>query len=134
MSRLHYLENRFVQYIPEVLDDGVLYISVEFATASHACCCGCRNEVVTPIDPEGWTLSFDGVTVSFSPSIGNWQLTCRSHYWICRNRVRWAERYSDHDNRRLRPVGGRGRFRRFWSLGTVFQDWFVRRVCRKVPP
>ena len=78
MSRTHCLEHRFVQYIPEALDEGVLYISVEFATASHACCCGCGNEVVTPIDPVGWTLSFDGVTVSLSPSIGNWQLSCQS--------------------------------------------------------
>ena len=117
MSRTHYLEHRFVQYIPETLDDGVLYVSVEYATASHTCCCGCGNEVVTPIDPAGWTLSFDGVTVSLSPSIGNWQLICQSHYWICRNLVRWAGLYSGYGHEPLPLMDGRGRFRRISSLG-----------------
>ena len=134
MSRTHCLEHRFVQYIPEALDEGVLYISVEFATASHACCCGCGNEVVTPIDPVGWTLSFDGVTVSLSPSIGNWQLSCQSHYWICRNRVRWAERYYGRAYKRLRPAGGRPRFRWFSSLGTFCRGLLFKQVRRKAPP
>ena len=35
-------------------------------------------------------LTFDGETVSLHPSIGNWGLACRSHYWIEKNKVRWA--------------------------------------------
>jgi hypothetical protein len=38
--RHNHLEHRFVQYIPERLDSGVLYISMEYATAAHRCCCG----------------------------------------------------------------------------------------------
>ncbi|WP_425284057.1 DUF6527 family protein [Hyphomicrobium facile] len=32
----------------------------------------------------------DGDRVSLYPSIGNWSLPCRSHYWIERGQIRWA--------------------------------------------
>jgi hypothetical protein len=28
--------------------------------------------------------------VTLQPSIGNWSLPCRSHYWIDHNRIRWG--------------------------------------------
>lgn len=77
----------FVEYIPERLSDGVLYVSMAYATAAHNCACGCGREVTTPISPTDWQLQFDGVSVSLSPSIGNWEFPCRSHYWIRRNAV-----------------------------------------------
>jgi hypothetical protein len=82
MMRCRKLEHRFVQYVPEKLDPGVLYISLEFCTASHSCCCGCGEEVVTPLSPVAWRMTFDGESVSLWPSIGNWTLKCRSHYVI----------------------------------------------------
>src|SRR5579883_882825 len=88
------LQFEFVDYIPEAPTDGVLYISAKYATAVHRCCCGCGVEVATPLSPSDWQLLFDGVSVSLSPSIGNWSLPCRSHYWIERNRVVWAKRWS----------------------------------------
>jgi len=33
--------------------------------------------------------------VSLAPSIGNWALACRSHYWIREGEIRWSRRYSD---------------------------------------
>ena len=48
MIHLHRFEHRFVQNIPEQLEPGILYISMEFATAAHRCFCGCGEEVVTP--------------------------------------------------------------------------------------
>jgi hypothetical protein len=81
------LRHEFVEFIPAVLEEGVVYVSTTYATAAHRCCCGCGHEVVTPLTPTDWTLSFDGATVSFNPSIGNWSFPCRSHYWIERNRV-----------------------------------------------
>ena len=48
---------QFVEFIPEVLDDGVLYISRTYKTAVHKCCCGCGEEVVTPLMPTEWTFS-----------------------------------------------------------------------------
>lgn len=85
------LEHRFVQSIPRKLEAGVLYISMEHGTVIHSCCCGCGEEVVTPLTPTDWQLTYDGESMSLTPSIGNWQLACRSHYVINRNRVIEAE-------------------------------------------
>ena len=41
MMRHKCLEHRFVQHIPRHLEPGVLYVSIEYATAAHTCCCGC---------------------------------------------------------------------------------------------
>lgn len=89
------LEHRFVQHIPERLDPGVLYISLEYATSAHSCCCGCGEEVVTPFTPTDWKMTFDGETVTLRPSIGNWTLACRSHYLIDRGRVIEAGGWTD---------------------------------------
>lgn len=89
------LAHKFVEFIPEVLDEGVIYVSIAYGTVSHRCCCGCEREVVTPLSPTDWKLTFDGETVSLYPSIGNWNFPCRSHYWIRCNRVEWAEDWSD---------------------------------------
>lgn len=89
------LEHRFVQHVPQTLEPGVLYISMEFATAMHLCCCGCSREVVTPFSPTDWKLIFDGETVSLAPSVGNWNFSCRSHYIIRRNQIIKAEYWTD---------------------------------------
>ena len=81
------LENRFVQNIPNHIQPGVLYVSMHYGTAVHSCCCGCGEEVVTPLTPTDWLLVFDGEAISLYPSVGNWELPCRSHYVIRRNRV-----------------------------------------------
>ncbi len=57
-------EPEFVRFVPERLDHGVLYLSMEFATASHLCCCGCGSKVVTPFTPTDWRMTFDGWTVT----------------------------------------------------------------------
>lgn len=105
MKLLETLEHRFVRTVPRELDPGVLYISMDYATAVHSCCCGCGERVVTPFTPTDWRMTFDGDTVSISPSVGNWNQKCRSHYVIQRGRVLeagpWsnaqveAERYRD---------------------------------------
>ena len=84
------LSHNFVRSVPEALEQGVLYVSIEYATAIHRCCCGCGKEVVTPLSPRDWKLTFDGETVSLHPSIGNWSFPCRSHYWIKQDRVEWV--------------------------------------------
>lgn len=84
----------FVDFIPDALEEGKLYISIRYATAVHKCCCGCGSEVVTPFGPTDWQLVFDGESVSLTPSIGNWSLPCQSHYWIRRNRVAWAPKWT----------------------------------------
>jgi hypothetical protein len=88
------LDHEFVEYIPDQIEEGTLYISTRFATAVHKCVCGCGNEVVTPLAPTDWELTFNGRTVSLDPSIGNWNFACQSHYWIKRNQIRWAPKWS----------------------------------------
>lgn len=90
MTRLKRLEHRYVEFIPRDLDEGIVYISNRFKTASHLCCCGCGQKVVTPLNPAQWSLTDHGSTVSFAPSIGLGALPCRSHYWIRRSRVEWC--------------------------------------------
>jgi hypothetical protein len=92
--KISVLKPAFVQSIPDKLDDGVLYVSIEYATAVHKCCCGCGSEVVTPLGPTAWKLIYDR-KVSLHPSVGSWNLPCRSHYWIQQNTARWAERWSN---------------------------------------
>lgn len=89
------LKYEFVEFIPDKLASNTVYISVAFATVAHRCCCGCGNEVVTPLSPTDWQLTFDGESVSLYPSIGNWSFPCQSHYWIVRNGIRWAEQWSE---------------------------------------
>jgi hypothetical protein len=89
------LNHKFVECIPDALDEKVLYVSITHGTVVHLCCCGCGHEVVTPLAPTDWKLIFDGETVSLRPSIGNWRIPCRSHYWIRRNRVEWSESWSE---------------------------------------
>jgi Family of unknown function (DUF6527) len=111
MMRHSHLEHRFVQHIPDGLESGVLYISMEYGTAAHRCCCGCGEEVVTPFTPTDWKMTFDGDTVSLSPSIGNWTLACRSHYVIKRGRVieagPWTDKQVEAERHRDRAVKAR---------------------------
>lgn len=88
------LTHRFVEAAPDHLDPNVLYVSIEFATVMHLCLCGCGSEVVTPLSPNDWKLTFDGESISLYPSIGNWSFPCRSHYWIRRNLIEWAPAWS----------------------------------------
>lgn len=95
MTRLLSVRHEYVEYIPERLEPGVLYISKRFRTASHLCCCGCGLKVVTPLNPAKWSLTNHGSSISLSPSIGNWNYPCRSHYLIIRNHVRWAGQFNE---------------------------------------
>jgi hypothetical protein len=88
------LAHEFVEFIPEDVQEGTLYISKTYGTAAHKCCCGCGREVVTPLSPTGWRLTFDGTYFSLYPSIGNWTLPCQSHYFITKSKVVWAPRWT----------------------------------------
>ncbi|MGO8805239.1 MAG: DUF6527 family protein [Candidatus Bathyarchaeia archaeon] len=89
------IKPEFVRFIPEEIEEGVLYISMPYATASHKCPCGCGELVVTPIKPTEWNLTWDGETVTLYPSIGNWCLPCQSHYWIRGNKIIVARKWSN---------------------------------------
>jgi Family of unknown function (DUF6527) len=61
MMRTAFLRPEFVRAIPKKLSEGTLYVSMEFATAAHSCACGCGREVVTPLSPTDWKITYDGV-------------------------------------------------------------------------
>lgn len=92
---LHHMASVFVEEVPTQMQAGVLYISMECATAMHLCACGCGAETVTPLSPTDWVLFYDGETVTLHPSIGNWSLPCRSHYFIEDSKVVWAAPMSE---------------------------------------
>jgi len=95
MLRHKNLIPQFIKSIPRQLDSGVLYISIEYGTAVHMCCCGCGQEVVTPLTPTDWKITNNKGKVSLWPSVGNWNLQCRSHYVIRDNIVLEAGVWSD---------------------------------------
>jgi len=126
MPRITRVRHEFVTYLPEHLEDGVLYIALEFCTMAHRCCCGCGTEIITPLAPTAWQLTFDGESVSLFPSIGNWNLACESHYWIKSNAVTWAEHWSAQQINASRE--GRSRLQRERngqeSLRTRWKRWW----------
>jgi hypothetical protein len=76
-----------VASFPRTLEDGVLYISRQFSTACHRCCCGCGTKIVTPLRPTEYRVTHFGGGVSLYPSIGNWNHPCQSHYVIHNGQV-----------------------------------------------
>jgi hypothetical protein len=94
VSRIERYSHEFVEFIPDNLEAGVLYVSIAYATAAHLCMCGCGFEVTSPLSPQQWRMIFDGQTVSLSPSLGNWSFECASHYWLDRGTVDWAAKWS----------------------------------------
>ena len=95
MATIDRFTHLFVEYMPNELDDGILYISLPYKTTIHLCACGCRTKVVCVLSPTDHALTFDGETISLWPSIGNWDFYCRSHYVLRQGRVFWAPAMSD---------------------------------------
>ncbi len=97
--------HEFVEFMPDQLQEGIVYISIPSATVSHNCFCGCGNEVVVPLLPVvGWQLTYDGKSVSFWPSFGNWDLPCESHYIIEKDEVKWCPKWSKEQIERGRKA------------------------------
>jgi len=79
-----------MHYMPQELKPGVLYVSEEFGAAAHLCPCGCGAKIRTPLGPTDWTLEETDSGPTLWPSVGNWQQTCQSHYWIYEGEVIWS--------------------------------------------
>ncbi|REF89432.1 hypothetical protein DES32_0653 [Methylovirgula ligni] len=84
-----------VEFMPRDLSPGVLYVSEEYGVAGHLCACGCGNKVIVPLGPTEWTFHEKAGRPTLRPSIGNWQLPCRSHYVITNGRIEWAGAWSE---------------------------------------
>jgi len=92
MERIKLVKTKF---IPKDLEQGILYVSLEYGTACHLCPCGCGNKVVTPIGPTDWSFKEKKGEPSLYPSIGNWQFPCRSHYWIEGGHIIWSYQWTE---------------------------------------
>lgn len=104
MNKVRSIRPAFVDEVPDDLESGVLYVSLEHASMIHLCACGCGSEVVLPLTPEDWRITYDGENVSVSPSVGNWSLPCRSHYYVRAGAVVWAGDWSEEKIRRGRDA------------------------------
>jgi|CXWL01.1.fsa_nt_gi hypothetical protein len=90
-------KHQFVEFIPEPkdLEEGTLYISETYGAAIHKCYCGCGHQVSTPLsqfwgDNKGWDLAkHEDGTITLSPSIGNFQMPCKTHYNITKSQIIW---------------------------------------------
>lgn len=96
------VSHQYHKYIPDDLEEGILYISEQYSTAIHLCCCGCGEKVITPLKATGWELSFHENGASLYPSIGNWSFPCQSHYWIKEGGVEWSYKFSESEIRGVR--------------------------------
>lgn len=125
--------------MPSVLEPGILYVSEEFETAAHLCPCGCGEKIRTPLGPTEWKFTEGRNGPSLSPSVGNWHLACRTHYWITDGRIIWAPNWTEEQVQagRLRDEQrpteyfdaiGRARPR---GMITRLIVWFRRIITRK---
>ncbi|MFF1810800.1 DUF6527 family protein [Streptomyces sp. NPDC058251] len=94
MTPVNNLRPVFIETFPTPMEPAILYVSIPYGTCGHLCACGCGHEVITPLSPAQWSITYDGESISLAPSIGNWALPCQAHYWIRQGKVHWSRRYS----------------------------------------
>jgi hypothetical protein len=115
MPKISNLRAELVDTMPNALEDGVIYISEGYRIALHNCCCGCGEEVSTPIGRTEYSITMDDGRVTVEPSIGNHDFPCRSHYLIEKGSIVWAGAMS-----RRAIKAGRARDRRLKRGKTKF--------------
>jgi len=122
-----------VQYLPKELEPGNLYVSEEFGVAGHLCPCGCGNKIITPLGPTEWSFKAYRGKPTLYPSIGNWQLPCRSHYWINNGEIEWSYQWSDEqikegyqyeENQRQLYFENLNKKRNQKEISSRILDWF----------
>ena len=102
MTKETHLRPEFVTSFPTPMEHGVMYVSIEYNNCGHLCACGCGREVITPLSPAQWSITYDGENISIWPSVGNWSLPCQSHYIVDRGRIRWARSFTEREIERNR--------------------------------
>ncbi|MDC7217612.1 MAG: DUF6527 family protein [Spirochaetales bacterium] len=121
---------REVHYLPKVLEEGYLYVSEEFGIAGHLCACGCKSKVITPLEPTEWSIKIVDDKPSLDPSIGNWELPCKSHYWIIDGTIEWSYSWSEARIKEGRHSEEQRR-KLFYESGTkVKKESLFRRLIR----
>jgi len=80
------IEPVFVELIPSIMEENKLYISEKYNVSVHNCLCGCGEKTVMPLYGNGWNLiKENNGKISFTPSVGNYNFKCKSHYIITNN-------------------------------------------------
>ena len=102
-----------VEYLPKELDKGILYVSMEYNVAGHVCPCGCGSKVITPLGQGEWNFTETQGLPTLYPSIGNWQLPCRTHYWITEGEIEWSYQWTDAQIEEGRKMEERQRKRQY---------------------
>ncbi len=123
-----------VDLMPSVLRSGILYYSDEFEVAIHLCTCGCGTKITTPIGPTEWSITETPTGPTLYPSIGNWQLACKSHYFIRGGGVVWAPSWSNDEILSGRAEEARRRATHYEEIQPI-QSWIKRlwnRIVNKV--
>lgn len=84
-----HLLTKDVEFMPDVIEDGIIYVSDRFELAIHLCACGCGVKTVTPFNkPDGWDLSRDVNGITLRPSIGNMNICPnRAHYYVSDGKI-----------------------------------------------
>ncbi len=100
--KIYEIKKEFVRRVPTELEKGVLYVCLDCDVVVHKCACGCGEKVVLPLSPEHWKLSYDG-EVTLSPSIGNYQYDCKSHYFIRDGKIVWVESSDEIPKAKKKP-------------------------------
>lgn len=111
--KIYEIKKEFVRRVPAELQEGVLYVCLDCDVVVHKCACGCGEKVVLPLSPEHWKLTYDG-EVTLSPSIGNYQYECKSHYFIRNGKVVWVESFKEEfKSKKKRKKKKRSFFKQF---------------------
>ena len=63
----------FVDSAPDVLKPGTMYISTKYRAIVHACLCGCAEKVLLNLDPDSWSLTFDGRSIFTTSETGRFE-------------------------------------------------------------
>ena len=60
------IELQRVEFMPKVLEPGILYFAEEYGAAAHLCACGCGSKIRTPIGPTWWAIQdgLEGVSLT----------------------------------------------------------------------
>mgnify|MGYP001806924582 CR=1 FL=1 len=120
-------QTEHVIFMPTTLEPGILYVSRKYEVAVHLCACGCGSKIVTPLGPTDWKFKDSRRGPSLWPSIGNWQLPCRSHYIIRNGDTIWAGDWTDEEIMQGRSIEHARTEAYFEKEHT--QHGFIARLC-----